>query len=188
MQKEYTPPTLEQINNIDVDALNPMGWDSLTVVKRTIPQQINDYTKWNEWIVMGANLVQTMDAVLLKAVSNEKAITAINAACHSFYDAAVGMNNEIVTAINGLEATPPVEPVVEFPPNTLPPWPITSKPNLFSSVWGTVQPLLQMLDQKLVKTHPDDPIVVALGGLISAGENIVDVLSTYYPKWAPKNK
>jgi hypothetical protein len=45
---------------------------------------------------------------------------------------------------------------------------------------------LEMLAQKLVKAHPGDPVIVALSGLIAAGDNIITVLGTYYPKWVPK--
>jgi len=193
----------EQIDSsqIDLNSPNPMGWTPLVVppvndvemsgstpasVNETITQQIADYTKWNEWLVAGAGLIETMDAILIKTINDQTAQTAINAACHSFYDAAQGMNKEIVLAIQGLEKNPPVQPTVEFPPSKLPDWPDTSKPNLFSSVWNVAKPLLQMLDQKLVTSHPDAPIVVALAGLISAGDKIVKTLSTYYPEWGPQ--
>jgi hypothetical protein len=187
---------------------HPMGWAPMEIVEapvesydllaadaisdtpasgtETVPQQIADYTKWNEWLVAGGRLVETMDAILIKTISDPNAQNAINAACHSFYDAAQGMNKQIVAAIKDLEQTPPVQPTVEFPPSDLPDWADKSKPNLFSAIWDTAKPLLQMLDEKLVASHPNSPIVVALGGLIIAGDKIVQTLSTYYPEWGPQ--
>lgn len=198
MMKEQNDPC-----KIDPKSANQGDWIPLEIVASSavpdvmlavdtiasdpaVQQQIADYTKWNEWLVAGAGLIETMDAVLIKTIKNKTAQTAINAACHTFYDAAQGMNKDIVDAIKGLEKNPPEQPTVEFPPSTLPDWPDTSKPNLFSSIWDLTKPLLQMLDEKLVASHPDSPIVVALGGLISAGDNIVNTLSKYYPEWVPE--
>jgi hypothetical protein len=151
----------------------------------TVPQQIGSYTKWNEWFVATGGLVQTMSAILRAKLPDQKAQTAIQASCHLLYDAAQGMNHQIVLAIQGLSQTPPVQPTVEFPPSALPDWPDTSKPNRFCALWSSAKPLLQLLDSKMVAQHPDDPLVVALGGFIAAGDKLVAVLSTYYPQWAP---
>jgi hypothetical protein len=172
---------------------HPMGWAAMEIVEAPVESanvisdtQLAVYIKWNEWLVIGGGLVETMDAILIKTISDPNAQNAINAACHSFYDAARGMNKQIVEAIKDLEQTPPIQPKVEFPPSDLPDWPDKSKPNLFSAAWYTIKPLLQILDEKLVASHPNSPIVVALGGLIGGGDKIVQTLSTYYPEWVPQ--
>jgi hypothetical protein len=176
---------------------HPMDWPAMEIIesesyainavaddeKAKIQQEIADYSKWNEWLVAAGGLVETMDSILIKTIADSTGQNAINAVCHTFYDAAQGMNKQIVAAIKDLEQVPPVQPTVEFPPSDLPDWPDLSKPNLFNATWATVKPLLEMIDQKLVASHPNAPIAVALGGLIDAGDKIVQTLSTYYPEW-----
>jgi hypothetical protein len=155
---------------------------------RTILQQIDDYTKWNDWLLIAGGLCETMAAILLKNVSDPVAKNDISAACHALYDAINGMNNAVYDAIVALKDDPPKPPKVTFPPSKLPDWGDVSDPSLFSSAWDIAKPVLEKIDKNIVATHPDAPIVVALGGLIKSGDAIITTLSTYFPEWGNKSK
>ena len=182
---------------------HPMGWAPMEIVQasvelsdaisdtqasgtETVKQQIDDFNKWNQWLYAAGGFIETMDSILINKLQSPDAKNAVDATLRAFYAALDDMNKQIVSAINDLEQNPPVQPTVEFPPSTLPPWPDNNKPNLFSSAWVAVKPLLEQLDEKFLASNPNEPIVVALGGLIAAGENVVKILSDYYPDWAPK--
>jgi hypothetical protein len=189
---------------------HPMGWPQMLAVRtnvmsgaplaadadnditapetRTSLQLIDDYTKWNDWLLIAGGLCETMAAILLKNVNDPVAKNDILAACHALYNAISGMNNAVYDAIVALKDDPTKLPEVTFPPSKLPVWGDVSDPSLFSSAWDIAKPVLEMIDKKIVATHPDAPLVVALGGLIGAGDAIIKTLSIYFPEWGNKSK
>jgi hypothetical protein len=162
-----------------------MSTDSTTPAADNVQQQIAAYESWNSWLYEAGSLVQLIAGGLSRVPSlAPPALTAIEAASHAFYTAVQGMNSEVVKAIKGLQQTPPVQPGVDFTSEELPGWPDSASPDLFASGWGAAQPLLRMLEQKLIASNPGHPIVVALEGLINAGDKLVQTLSDYYPRSA----
>jgi phage tail protein X len=147
----------------------------------TSTQNIAVYAKWNQWLVTGAFLAQTIDTVLTKAIQDPAASRAVDAACHAFYDAAQGMNRAIIVTLKGLQAQPPAVPAIDFPSIDLPEWPAT--PNLFSLTWETATPALELLAQKLALSQPGSAMDACLAGLMDAGEKLVATLSVHYPQW-----
>lgn len=152
-----------------------------------IQKQLDEYNKWNTWLFEAGKLIQLVDGALDKYLTDKTAINDIDGGLRAVYKAVEDMNNDIVDAIVGLEKKPPVQPKVEFPPNKLPDWPDGDKPNIFSAAWGVIKPVLEDIDKKLVASHPGAPIVVALGGLIEAGDDMVKILKKYFPEDSPSS-
>ncbi|MCK0127584.1 hypothetical protein [Erythrobacter sp. F6033] len=145
-------------------------------------KQIQLFDDWNNWICAGGGFVQVLDAVLDHVLKGKAtALNAIDAACHAFYNSALDMNTALLAGIKDMQNGK--APSVTFTPSKLPPWPAKKKPDLFSSAWLAIRPVLMAVEKKLMAKDPTSPIVVALGGVIANGDNIVTVLQKYYPSW-----
>lgn len=169
-------PQLSNRSSISISRAIPSTSETTEIGK-----QIAQYTKWNEFLVSLANSDRVLCEVLLTNLKEKRAQDAVNAACHSLYSTAQGVNASVCDVIRGLKKEPPEHPTVHFSEIELPDWPVESNPDLFASIWGIARPALQMLAEKLLISHPNAPIIVAITGLIRSGEKVVQVLSTYYP-------